>query len=128
MTTISLNSVTLDDDLYWDEEYSYASSAQSVLHTILGNVIVQTTPLSGGYEIVLSTKNEEGGYVGHFTRAQIEGFKSLEQSGTLVDFVFDSETHQVIVKSGGIQMEPLFPYTTKSASDKFIGSLVLLKV
>ena len=126
--TISLNSVILDDDLYWEEEYNYPSVVQSIFHTVLGQVIVQSTPLTGGHDIVLSARNERDGYVGFFTREQIEGFKLLEKEATPVIFIFGSDSYMVIIKAGGIQVEPLFPYTTKSSSDKFIGSLILIKL
>ncbi len=126
--TISLNGVTLDDDLYWEDEHSYPASAQNLLRTVLGNTIIQTMPLVDGHDIVLVAKKEGEGYVGFFTRTQIDGFKILEANGTPVSFVFGSETHQVIVKSGGVKMEPLFSYSSKSSTDKFIGGITLVKV
>jgi hypothetical protein len=126
--TISLNGVTLDDDLYWEEEYSNTAAAQKILRTVLGNIIIQTMPIISGQVIYLVAKREGEGYVGFFTRAQIEGFKALEASALPVTFVFGSETHTVIVKAGGVQMEPLFSFITKSSSDKYIGVLTLIKV
>ncbi len=126
--TISLNGVVLDDDLYLDDEYNYSSVAQTILHTMLGQVIVQTTPLTGGYSLSLSARNEKDGYVGCFTRSQIEGFKLLERDSIPVIFIFGTDTYNVIVKAGGVQMEPLFPYTAKNSSDKFIGILTLIKL
>jgi len=52
----------------------------------------------------------------------------LEASATPVEFVYDTEVHEVIVKSGGVQMEPLIPYTEKNATDKYTGTLTLIKV
>jgi hypothetical protein len=126
--TISLNSVTLDNDLFWEEEFSYPASAQNILRTVLGNSIIQTMPLVDGQDIVLIARRSGNTYTGHFTREQIEGFKILEASATPVEFVYDTEVHQVIVKSGGVQMEPLIPYTEKNATDKYTGTLTLVKV
>jgi hypothetical protein len=126
--TISLNSVTLDNDLFWEEEFSYPASAQNILRTVLGNSIIQTMPLVDGQDIVLIARRSGNTYTGHFTREQIEGFKILEASATPVEFVYDTEVHEVIVKSGGVQMEPLIPYTEKNATDKYTGTLTLVKV
>jgi hypothetical protein len=126
--TISLNSVTLDNDLFWEEEFSYPASAQNILRTVLGNSIIQTMPLVDGQDIILIARRSGNTYTGHFTRTQIEGFKILEASATPVEFVYDTEVHEVIVKSGGVQMEPLIPYTEKNATDKYTGTLTLVKV
>jgi hypothetical protein len=126
--TISLNSVTLDNDLFWEEEFSYPAAAQNILRTVLGNSIIQTMPLVDGQDIVLIARRSGNIYTGHFTREQIEGFKILEASATPVEFVYDTEVHEVIVKSGGVQMEPLIPYTEKNATDKYTGTLTLIKV
>lgn len=126
--TISLNGVLLDDDLYWEEEYSDEAASQNILRTVLGNLVLQTMPITSGQFIYLTAKKEGEGYVGFFTRTQIEGFKILEASATPVTFVFGSETFTVVVKAGGVQMEPLFPFINKSSSDKYIGVLTLIKV
>lgn len=126
--TISLNGVTLDQDLIWDQDLNYAASAQNILYTVLGSTIIQTTPLSGGEEIYLTALRSGNQYTGHFTRSQIEAFKILEKNGTIVEFIYESTTVNTIVKSGGIDVAPLIQSSLISSSDKYTGVVTLIKI
>lgn len=126
--TISLNGVSLHDDLFWDQDLNYPAAAQNVLYTVLGSIVVQTTPLAGGEEIYLTATRNGEQFTGWFTRDQIDAIKILEKEGTVVEFIYGTVTQNVIVKSGGIDVTRLLPSSDLSSDDKYTGTITLIKI
>jgi hypothetical protein len=126
--TISLNGAVLQDDLILDQDLNYPASAQSIKYTVLGSTIIQTTPLSGGEEVYLRATRSGNQFSGWFTRVQIQDIKILEKNGTLVEFVYGSMSFNVVVKSGGVNVDPLIPSSTIAGTDKYTGIITLIKV
>jgi hypothetical protein len=125
---ISLNGVTLDDDLIWDGEFDSPYIAQNLQRTILGILVVQNLPQVKGRIITLTASASGNEYTGHFTRSQIEGIKVLEQTGTVVEFIYESQTMNVIIQAGGVQVRPLIPRPNQASTDLYIGTVTLIEV
>ena len=125
---ISLNGVILDNDLIWDGEYDSPVIAQNLQRTILGVLVVQTLPQTKGRIINLTATGSGTNYTGSFTRSQIEGFKLLEQAGTSVSFVYESQTMNVIIQAGGVQVRPLIARPNQVSTDLYIGTVTLIEV
>jgi hypothetical protein len=125
---ISLNGVTLDDDLVWEGEFDSAVISQNIQRTILGTLIVQSLPQVKGRIINLVASGSGNSFSGSFTRTQVEGFKSLEQSGSTVAFTYESQVFSVIVQAGGVKVSPLIPRPDQSNTDLYIGTLTLIEV
>lgn len=126
---IQLNGVTLDDSLVWENEFDAPAISQNVLRTVMGNAIIQSEMLSeDGHEIVIKAVSSGDDFIGSFTREQIIGFKNLERAGSVVSFVYEEYSTNVVVKSGGVQMSPVFARDDRSNSNLFTGTLTLIKV
>lgn len=125
---ISLNGVTLDDDLIWEGEYDSPVIAQNLQRTILGVLVVQNLPQVKGRIINLTATGSGNTFSGSFTRSQIEGFKILEQTGTVVEFIYETQTLNVIIQAGGIQVRPLLPRPNQASTDLYIGTITLIEV
>lgn len=124
---ISLGGVTLHDNLIWDNRNSYPLNAFSRRVTIQGRVILQHSSVDGR-EIVLSTVSTSSGTIGYFTFAQLESIRGFENNVSVVSLVYETETINVIVEPGGINVEPVIPRPTYSATDWFLGAIKLIEV
>jgi len=125
--TISVGAVTLSDDLIWENEFEDASIGQGVNTTILGNIVINTNPLSGGRTVQLTARNTGGAIYGFFTRLQIQNLKTYEANGTEVLFTYGTQSFNVVVKAGGISVKPLLPKVGQGYSDYYTGTVILLE-
>jgi hypothetical protein len=125
---ISLNEVTLSDDILWINKYSEPSAILSAQRSISGNSIIQTAQFNGGITITVGSVSIDTGYSGWFTKLQVEAFKALETSGQIVTFIYESYQFQVIVVPGSINMEPLIPRPNSVDTDNFVGSISLITI
>jgi len=125
---ISLDGVTLDNDLLWVNEFDTPVISQNILRTILGNTVIQSMPLIKGRYISLVASNTGGTYSGSFTREQIIAFRELEKNTNSVVLVYETETFNVIVPSGGIQVTPLIPRPNQENKDLYTGTLTLIEI
>lgn len=125
---ISLNGVTLDNDLIWDGEYDSAVISQNLQRTILGVLVVQNLPQVSGRIITLTASGTGTNFSGSFTREQIEGFKLLEQAGSVVTLIYEDQTLSVVIQAGGIQVRPLIPRPNQASTDLYIGTVTLIEV
>lgn len=125
---ISLNGVTLSDDLIWENEFDNPSISQNVQRTILGNLIVQQLPISNGRIINLTAVSSGNTYEGFFTRSQIIQFKELERLGTTIIFQYEGADYNVKIQAGGVQVAPLQPRPNQDGDDLYSGQLILIEV
>ena len=125
---ISLNGVTLSDDLIWENEFDSPVISQNTQRTILGNLIIQSLPINKGRTINLTAVTEGDVYFGYFTRLQIINFKSLEQLGLTVVFHYEGTDYDVRVQAGGVQVTPLIPRPNQDVTDLYSGVLTLIEV
>lgn len=125
---ISLNEVELSDDLLWLNRYDEPSAILSLRRAISGNPILQPASISLGKTITLGSVSVASGYSGWFTKLQIEAFKVLENTSTVINFVYESQQFQVMIVPGSINMEPLIPRPNSEDTDNFIGSISLITV
>lgn len=125
---IQLNGVQLNDSLIWEDEFDASTITQNEKRVILGNFVVQTMPLFKGNQITLTAVSSGSSFIGSFTREQIIEFKSLEQNKTVIPFVYESFTAQVIVKAQGVNMKPIFDRPNRNSADLYTGTLILIEV
>ena len=125
---ISINGVTLSQDLYWDNEFTTPLISQQEERTILGNSILITAPLSGGRDIRLKAYRSGTMVQGYFTYEQIQQFRVLEQTGQQVEFIYESTTLNVVIKAGGVGVIPHIERPNPDATDNFSGTLILKEV
>lgn len=125
---ITLNGVTLSDDLIWEDEFGHAEVSQNVQRTVLGNAVISSFPKTGGKTITLTSRVSGNEYSGYFTRTQIEAFKVLEQNSIPVSFVYEGQNFTVIVQSGGVNVQPLIARPNQENIDEYSGSITLITI
>ena len=125
---ISLNGVTLSEDLIWENEFDNPAISQNTQRSILGNLIIQQLPLSKGRILNLVAVASGDSYFGFFTRTQVIAFKALEQVGATIVFHYEGTDYDVKIQSGGVQVSPLQPRPNHAVTDLYSGILILIEV
>jgi len=125
---ITLNSVTLSEDLIWDNEFDHTEVTQTIQRTVLGTSVISSFPKQAGKLINLKAVSSGNEYFGFFTRSQIQAFKVLEVNVTSVVFHYEGQNFDVIVQSGGVQVRPLLPRPNQEVTDLYTGTLILVTV
>ena len=125
--TITLGGVTLNNNLIWENKDSYPLNAFSRRVTVQGRVVLQHSSVDGR-EIILSTIATSGGTIGYFEYSQIQTIRDFENNMSVISFVYESETLNVIVEPGGINVEPIVPSPVYIADSWFLGSIKLIEI
>jgi hypothetical protein len=126
---ISLNGVTLHNELLWEGEFDDPLISQNIQRTIKGSLIVQNLSVAEEGRIINLTARLSGSSVfGYFTKTQVKGFKLLEKTGATVVFIYESTQLNVIVKAGGVNMRPLIPRPNQQDTDLYTGVLTLIEI
>ena len=125
---ISIGGVVLSPDLRWEDEFGSPAVAQSFNTTILGNSVYQNMPLSGARTISLSAVRSGNATYGYFTRAQIQSIKEFEAAGTAVTFVYEDQTLNVVIISGGVKVRPFLAKANQGVDDYYTGSIAMREV
>lgn len=118
---VTLNSVTLPDDLIWRDEFDWAPVEQVVTPTLTGALLVEETPQPHGRPITL---------VGHCTRALVQELKVQEAvpSQLLTLTLLDGVGRQVIWRRPGVVATPLYDVADPDAAMPYSLTLNLTEV
>lgn len=100
--SITLDDLTLPDDLYWQDEFDWSPVTQSLTTTLTGAVVVEETELLEGREITLVS-----GYTfGWAHRALVSQLKSKEsQINPIMTLSINGENRTVIWRRDPIAVE-----------------------
>lgn len=126
---ISLGAITLSDELRLEGEFNDAVSSLTVNRAISGRLVIQKGNIIKGRQFVLSATRSGNQYSGSFTRLQVESLKDYAQNNTQITFVYGSQTHEVLIMPGSIQVVPLLDYGDEfQDTDLYTGTITLLEV
>lgn len=125
---IKLNGVELSPDLIWSNEFGDIAISQQQSVTVLGNKVINTLPIQGCREVTLSSVRSGSSMYGYYTRTQIQQIKELERSGTVVNFIYETQSFNVVVQAGSIDVAPLLAKANQGYDDYYTGSITLLEV
>ena len=125
---ISLNGVTLSNDLFWDNSFSEPLISQQHERVVLGVSLLTTMPVVGGRTIVLKAYRNGKNVQGFFTYTQIQAFRVLEQAGQAVQLIYESLTTNVVIKAGGVKVLPHLERPNPASTDEYSGTLTLIEV
>ena len=126
--TISIGTVTLSDDLVWENEFASPRIGQSIKTTIGGTTVVHTDPKAGGRVVQLVAARRNNAIYGFFTRSQIQSLETYQKNGTVVAFVYGSETFNVVIRAGGINVQPLLAKQGQGVDDYYTGTITMVEV
>ena len=124
---ISLGGVTLHRSLIWDSPLASPNQVYSRRVTLLGKVVLQHSP-SPKQLISLTTVSTTGGSIGIFTKDQLDQLRVFEEAMTTIIFIYESQTLNVVIQPGGINVEPLVSRPSPASTDYYTGAIQLIEV
>ena len=120
--SITLDDLTLPDDLYWQDEFDWSPVSQSITPTITGALIVEENAFSEGREITLVS----GDTFGWAPYALVSLLKSKEsQINPVMTLGINGETRTVIWRRDPIAVEvkPLIQMVDPDDHDFYLLTL-----
>lgn len=130
--SLSLDSVTLNPDMVWEEKFSSQSVAQSRLRTLGGGLILFAGALNKGEQITLSSREFNGVLIGMLKKSVVDDVLDLAAvpgaqyvltyNGVSVNVVFRHDDPPAVL------MTPLLAKISYSANDLMRGQIKLLTV
>ena len=124
---ILIGGIELNKNLIWEEPEASPRHTYSRKVTLQGRVIVQFGPINGRL-ISLSSVEAFGGWVGYFTYEQIMQLKAFEEGLSVVPFVYNTTTLNVLVEPGGIAVSSIVPRPVPELTDWYTGTINLIEV
>jgi len=92
---IVLGGVTLSDHMVWEDEFIYASVAQSALRTLGGNIKIYSQQLNKGLPITLVAATDQG----WLTKAQVQSIQALANAaGATYGLTIGSDSFSVVFR------------------------------
>lgn len=122
-----LGTYTLNPGIIWMNEFDTEGIGQDIQQTLLGNVIIQTLPVTK-HQMVIGTKESGNRSRGFWTREQIEYLRTAETNGTTVTLQYRGVTYNTIVVAGSISVRPLKEIETVSSDDYYVGTVTLQQI
>lgn len=124
---ISLNGISLPDDLEWSDEFAWTPVEQTVGYTLDGAMVVESGVRQAGRRITLAA-GEDRAWV---TRATLKSLYALAQ--TVHDdltLVMGSTTFNVAFRhsDGAIESRPVSQVSPASDADFYVITLRLMEV
>lgn len=124
--TITLGSVTIDNNMYLNGIESATLVSVEQLWTIEGNSVVRTKPLNGGRKFTLGTQNQTGATQGIWCFETIEEIQALEQLAVDVVLSYRGTNYNVVIT--GSTFTPLHQFEEEGPYKKFLGTISLTEV
>ena len=126
---MTLDDITLPDDLLWINEFDWNPVAQSTERSLSGALLVQEGQLSQGRSVVLSG-NGEAGWVSRLTVKNLYAL-SKAANKTMSLTLPDSRQFSVIfdrANGSGVETRQLIPFAYPDDDDLYLVTLRLLTV
>jgi len=124
---ITLDAITLPEDLIWVNEYKETQVAQNTTRTLSGALIVESSLKLKGRSIILEGE-ESAGWIDKTTLDALVAKIDLMAVMTLT--LNDARTFQVVFdnQSAPITADPIIDYNTPDAADYYWLTLRLMEV
>lgn len=71
---VGVTSIALDPDLFWSDEFEWASTEQSISRSCTGAMIIHVGSRIGGRPITLQPEDSNSGWMTRADMAQIQGW------------------------------------------------------
>jgi hypothetical protein len=123
---ITLDDITLPDDLIWIDEYAHTPVRQTVSTAVDGSLIVEAAAQAKGRPITLAG----GADYGWIERSILELLRAKQyQPGLTLTLTLRGTAYSVLfVQPGGIEAAPVIDYNTPDDSDWYTVTLKFIEV
>lgn len=123
---ITLDTITLPDDLYWADEFGWTPVAASLDYLLSGSALVQTGTKLAGRAVTLHSEGEEHCWI---TRATVLALKALaDEAGKIMTLNYHGRSLRVMFAPDAIPFdaEPLFREWPDADTDTWLLSALRL--
>lgn len=124
---LTLDALTLPDDLLWTDEYGeWSSVAQETAYTLGGALVIQEGSRLAGRPITLSGSREHG----WATRAQVEALRALSEvadAGPLTLTLPDGREFDVKFRRPAFTATPIIPFNVHEPADFYALTVNLME-
>jgi len=124
---ITLDALTLPNDLIWSDEFDWSPIQQTESYTLTGALVVESGKMLAGRPITLAG-DEKSAWA---TRAQVNAlYALLDTDPTMLLTLHDGRTFNVKFKHAGqpVQAKPVIDYNNPDDSDWYTLTLKLFTV
>lgn len=131
MLTLSDGATTLelDPDLYWEDEFRWSSTVQSVELSVTGALIVDVGTKLAGRPITLRNEDESSGWMTRETIAQLQAWADIP--GLVMQLTLRGVAYQVIGRhhdGGMLEARPETHYADPEPADWVLATLRFMTV
>ncbi len=129
MPNITLDSIVLDADLVWSDEFSWNPVDRSAEYSLTGALITKEQAKLAGRPITLEAKSESRGLI-WMSRTTIEALytKSQTLNTTMVLTLSDARTFNVRFRDDGFEATPVYHVMPHVSGDPYYLVLKLQTV
>lgn len=94
--THETTTVTLSDDLFWQDEFEWNPVEQSVTRTLTGGMIIDSSEMQGGRQITLTTPDEDSAWTRYEDVLKLHSLAATP--GLVMQFTFRGVTRNVMFR------------------------------
>lgn len=126
--TYSGTTVTLDPDLYWDDEASWHPVEQSTQRTVTGSLIISNASLLGGRPITLRPIDDESAWMPRAPVDILRGWAAV--AGRQMTLTLRGQSRTVVFRhsDGAIEATPLLHFNDANDADWYRVVLRFLEI
>lgn len=121
--------LTLDPDLYWEDEYSWSPVEQSVDRTVTGALIVQAAARLSGRPITLRPFDDRSAWMPRTDVAQLRAWANVP--GQVLTLNFDGTAYRVLFRhheGSAMTADPVVFYSDPDSADWLLVTLRFMTV
>lgn len=132
MTTITLTdgvvTLDLDPDLYWEDEFTWASVEQSMTRGLTGRPIIQIGTRAGGRPLTLRPFDESSAWMTRADMAQLRIW--ADEPGQVLTLTIRGTAYQVMFRhqDGPHEAQPVVFYADPDSTDWVLATLRFMTI
>jgi hypothetical protein len=132
MTTITLSDgvviLELDRDLYWEDEFSWSATEQSMTRGLTGRPIIQIGTRAGGRPITLRPFDDQSAWMTRTDMAQLRIW--ADEPGQVLTLTLRGTAYQVLFRhqDGPHDAQPVVFYADPAGTDWVLATLRFMTI
>ncbi len=127
--TYGATTITLSDDFYWSDEFSWQPVEQTVSRSITGALIVEAASRIGGRPITLEPIDDQSAWMTLTKLSLIRGWAAI--AGRVMVLFIRGVAHNVMFahqETNAVSAKPVVFYNAQDNEDNYLVSLKFMEV